>query len=207
MTVDTRIPLEALTPPPSDTNLDKMPKSLGFDLATGEAKEEDVATYISPAPFIPERFEDRQVAHPVQDTDATPERASSTLSAANQFQHVWGVLQRRRDIIDRVFNIRANRANLLVYESLAEENHRKLERDDAHRQILEVLAAQPGLSETMKEEFERRQEAELLIDYHRKRIEGQMREAIARAEYAQEKIAHWALEIRALRATFFGRKE
>lgn len=159
----------------------------------------DVACYLPLSPEIPEVFEARIISTPQGDR---------TVSAEDQFKHTWGLLQRQREITDRVFNIRANRANLLVYESLVEENRIRLERDDAHRKMLAALAGSVALpSEAMEKEFEKRYESELLTAYHRRRVEGQMREAQARAEYAMEKIRHWQLEIRALRATFFVRGE
>ena len=95
--------------------------------------------------------------------------------AQPQYDQVAQTLAVRRQVLDLEFNIRRNRAKVLIWESLAEEKLHRL---------------------TSGEE---------LKPYHRKRIEGELAEAKVMVEYCHEKIEHWHLQIRALRAT--GREE
>lgn len=100
-----------------------------------------------------------------------PDGAFSDVLAKQQQELVTRTLQVRRAVMDLVFNTRRNRGKLLIWESVVEEKLAKLNG------------------------------SEQLLPYHRKRLEGELAEAKAMVEYCQEKIAHWQMEIRALRAT------
>ncbi len=94
--------------------------------------------------------------------------------AQPQFDQTMKLLEIRRAILDRVYNIRRNKATMQVHESVWME-------------YTEMLRTGQGSGGP-------------LTEFQRLRLEGQRQEAKARAEYCAEKIEQWKMEIRAFRA-------
>lgn len=101
---------------------------------------------------------------------AIPTRYDAGQAQAH-FDGVMRVLQVRSEILGRVFNVRKNRAKMLILEGEAED---LLDRRQA------------GGAEWS--------------DAVHKKVHGQIGELVARAEYCQEQIEQWQMEIAAFRA-------
>lgn len=140
-------PLEARTAPPSDT--------AGTDLEF----------YRELTPAIPARF-------------GLDERGTYVPKLAQpQFDQTMKLLEIRRAILDRVYNIRRNRATMQVHESVWME----------YTEMLESGRGSGGA----------------LTEFQRLRLEGQRQEAKARAEYCAEKIEQWQMEIASFKALLY----
>lgn len=92
-------------------------------------------------------------------------------NAQAHFDGVMRLLQVRSEILGRVFNVRKNRAKVLVLEGEAEN-------------LLDLRQANG---------------TEWSAAVHKK-VQGQIGELVARAEYCQEQIEQWQMEITAFRA-------